>query len=145
MAETYLRWTPVPDVVAPCAYIVLCTDPVDHTVRLCFSAVRDAPPREVVIRFGRDVMACMSHEEFAHPWHMDDSTGEVPRIGGRWGKYTFPLLEVRDSVWLATFSDSQIEDERRAVARHFRFVSLDNTVDVLTNGDATAEWVPAAP
>jgi hypothetical protein len=31
-----------------------------------------------------------------------------------------------------------------AVMRHFRFVSLDKTVDLLTVGDAEAEWVPPA-
>lgn len=143
MTETYSRWEPVAGVAAPCAGIVLHADPADTRVLLRFSQVRDAPGRDLLVRFGRDVLACTSHDEFVHPWQADGATGEVPRLPPPWDRYAFPLLLVDGSHWLASFADSQILDEHRALARHFRFVSLDNTVDVLTIGDAEAEWVPA--
>src|SRR5687768_6032595 len=142
MTETYTRWDAVSGIVMPCADIVLHADPVDLTVRLRFSGVRDGGDRDLLIRFGRDVVACMSHDEFVHPWQAYVPAGDVPRLEGRWSAYAFPLLVVSGSRWLASFGDGQILDEQRAAIRHFRFVSLDNTVDVLTAEPASAEWIP---
>jgi hypothetical protein len=142
--ESYARWQPVPDVTTPCAEIVLYADPGATTVRLRFSLVRDAAPRDLVLGFGRDVVACTSYEEFAHPWQLATGDGAVPRLAEPWAGYAFPLLLVQPSRWLASFSDYQLDDERRSAAAHYRLVSLDNTVDVLTTGRVTAEWVAAA-
>jgi hypothetical protein len=143
--ETYVRWQPVFDVDSPCAHIVLCTNADDLSIRLCFSAVQGAAPRDLLLRFGSDVLASMSHDEFVHPWNAGDPAGDVPRLGHAWPGFAFPLLEVQDSRWLASFSDSQISDDQRVAARHLRFVSLDNTVDVLTLGEIGAAWVAPAP
>ncbi|WP_018906391.1 hypothetical protein ABL841_18280 [Variovorax paradoxus] len=145
MQETYIRFAPVRDVVAPCAYIVLCTEPGGHTVRLSFSNIRGASARDLLVRFD-SVMACMSHTEFAHPWEATP-TAEIPRLEGRWDGYAFPLLEVKNSQWLASFTDFQTIGLARSMPRHFRFVSLDNVVDLLMYGDGavTAEWIVATP
>jgi hypothetical protein len=145
MQETYIRFTPVADVAAPCAYIVLRTEPGCHTVRLSFSNMRGEPPRDLVLHFD-SVMACMSHTKFAHPWEAM-RIAELPRLEGRWNGYAFPLLEVRNSQWLASFGDFQSMGLERKIVRHFRFVSLDNIVDLLMYGDGvvTAEWVVATP
>lgn len=139
--ETYIPFTPVADVIAPCAYAVLCTEPGDCTVRLSFSNVRGAPARDLLVRFD-SVMACMSHTKFSHPWEAMSIT-ELPRLEGEWDGYAFPMLEVKDSCWLATFTDYQAIGLAREAVRHFRFLSLDNLVDVLMHGDGvvTAEWV----
>lgn len=139
--ETYLRFTPVPNLDAACGHITLCIGPEEQIVRLGFSAVRGAPPRDLVVRFDSGVMASMSHEEFVHPWQEAANIGEVPRLAGTWAGYSFPLLEVRNSQWLRSFSDGQIFGWQREAARHFRFVSLGQIVDVLTAGDVGAEWV----
>jgi hypothetical protein len=141
MTEQYARWEPVAGVNAPCFHVVLHDDPADLTVLLRFSAVTGGVDDDLLIRFGRDVVACMSHDEFVHPWQAYDDGAPVPRLGGEWASYAYPLLLVSDSRWLASFSDSQILDDQRAAARHFRFVSFDNTVDVLTVGEAVAEWI----
>lgn len=146
MTEQYTRWEPAAGVNAPCSDVILHADPADLTVLLRFSAVTDGIERDLLIRFGRDVVACMSHDEFVHPWQAYDDVAPVPRLAGEWAPYAYPLLLVSDSRWLASFSDSQILDDQRAAARHFRFMSFDNTVDVLTVGEAVAEWVtPAHP
>jgi hypothetical protein len=141
MTEQYTRWEPVAGVEVPCFDVVLHADPVDLTVLLRFSAVTSVLEHDLLIHFGRDVVACMSHDEFVHPWQAYGDVAPVPRLAGKWAPYAYPLLLVSDSRWLASFSDSQILDNERAAARHFRFVSFDNTVDVLTVGDAVAEWV----
>ena len=73
--------------------------------------------------------------------------GRDSPVEGRWDSYAFPLLEVRDSQWLASFTDVQTIGLARKITRHFRFVSLDNVVDLLMYGDGavTAEWVVATP
>jgi hypothetical protein len=144
VTETYARWDAVPGIGMPCADIVLHADPTDLTVRLRFSGMRDGGGRDLLIRFGHEAIACTSHDEFVHPWHADTAAGDVPRLDGQWSAYAFPLLRVSGSRWLASFGDGQILDEQRAAIRHFRFVSLDNTVDVLTAGDPSAEWIPAS-
>jgi hypothetical protein len=107
--------------------------------------VRGGGERDLRVRFGRDVVACMSHREFAHPWQAYGDAAEVPRLAGPWAAYAYPLLLVGNSRWLASFGDGQIPDFERALVRHFRFVSLGNTVDVLTTGDASAEWAARPP
>jgi hypothetical protein len=144
MTESVSRWHPVSDVESPCGDIVLHAEPGAVTARLTFSTVRDRPPRDVLVRFGR-VLACASHEEFAHPWNTLNPAEPWPRLEGEWATYAYPLLEVHNSQWLASFSDSQVLDPERAAARHYRFVSLDNIVDVLTLEEAQAAWVPPAP
>jgi hypothetical protein len=144
MNETYTRWSPVPDVTAPCADIVLHAEPGDVTARLRFSLVRDAAPRDLLLRFGREVAACASHDEFLHPWQADETAGEVPRLAGDWVGYAYPLLRVHDSRWLASFGEGQLVDYQHVTLTHYRLVSMDNTVDVLTAGEPSAEWVPPA-
>jgi hypothetical protein len=140
--ETYARWEPVAGVTSPCG-ILLEVGPSTVTARLRFSAV-GAAPRDLLLTFAGRVVACMSHEEFAHPWHAEELDAEVPRLDGRWARYAFPLLEVRNSRWLASFSDSQILDPDRPGLTHYRLVSLDNTVDVLAAGGVAAAWVSPA-
>ena len=142
--EAYSRWQPVPGVATPCSDIELHVADEATVARLRFSRVKGASPRDLLVRFERGVVGCMSHEEFAHPEQADAQAGEVPCLGGPWSAYAFPLLRVHASRWLASFSDGQLLDERRAAASHYRLVSLDNTVDVLTTGAVAAEWVPAA-
>ncbi|HEU4630108.1 MAG TPA: hypothetical protein VFS08_10175, partial [Gemmatimonadaceae bacterium] len=141
VTETYTRFQPVDGVAAPCAAAVLHGKPAAVTVRLVFSDVRGNPGRDLLVHFGREVVACMSHDAFVHPWQVDNATGEVPCLDAPWAQYAFPLLLVEGSHWLASFSDSQVGDGERAVARHFRFVSLANIVDVLALGDVEAEWI----
>jgi hypothetical protein len=142
--ESYTRWEPASGIASPCADIVLHGDPRSTTVLCRFSEVRGALPRDLAIRFGTDVVASMSHEEFVHPWQRESRGALVPRLEGEWRRYAFPLLEVHDSEWLASFSDGEILEPDRVGLRHFRLVSLDNTVDILARGTPEAEWVAPA-
>ena len=84
MTEIHNRFQPVDGVATPCAAAVLHADPAAVTVRFVFSDVRGSPGRDLLVRFGREVIACMSHDEFVHPWQMDKATGEVPRLDAPW-------------------------------------------------------------
>lgn len=84
----------------------------------------------------------MSHTKYAHPWETYP-IAEIPQLGGNWDSAAYPLLEVKDSLWLDAFSATQSVGLDRDTVRHFRFVSLDNIVDVLVYGQCvlTIEWV----
>lgn len=136
--ERYERWDIVPEVLTPCAQVDIRYDR-EHSARLRFGLMRDNPDRDLLITFDH-VFALMSHEEFAHPWNKV-TDGDVPRLTGKWQQYSYPLLIVHDSRWLASFTDSQILDFQREQARHYRLCSLDNTVDFLVAGSTKADWV----
>lgn len=141
--ERYDAWAPLDGIASPCASVVLHAA-YDVTVRLLFSEMRNAPPRDLLISFQERVFACTSFEEFVHPWEWEER-GQVPRLGDPWAGYTFPLVRISDSRWLASFSDSQILAPERPSITHYRFLSLDNIVDVLAAGPVLSEWVaPAA-
>ncbi len=139
--ESYARWEIVADIDFPCASIVLHADSDELTVLMRFSAVRGAPKLDLLLEFEPQVLACMSHEELVYPY-MGHERPKVPTLDG---VYTFPLLHVRESRWVASFPDSQLLDHQRADANHYRMFSLDNIVDVLTEGQVTAKWVPPLP
>lgn len=141
MQETYSRLSSVENIDGPCAFIVLCTEPSAHWIRLCFSKIVGATSRDLVMRFD-SVIACMSHTKYAHPWEASPIT-EIPQLGGRWGSAAYPLLEVKDSLWLDSLSESQSVGLDRDTVRHLRFVSLDNIVDVLVYGKCVVvtEWI----
>lgn len=139
--ESYSQWETVPAVVAPFGDIILHTDRAAFTVLLRSSGLGQGPSRDLLVQCGENVIACMSHDEFAHPWNGSDEIRQVPKLEGEWARFAYPLLKVKDSEWLATFSSSQILDDQRSATTHLRFVSLDNTVDLLFVGKASAEWV----
>ena len=96
--------------------------------------------RDLMLDFGPHVFAFMSHDEFLHPWNDDSHHGSVPKLGEAWARYAFPLLRVHDSRWVASFGDSQLLWGDRETVTHYRIVSLDHTVDVLTSGMVSAAW-----
>jgi hypothetical protein len=76
------------------------------------------------------------HEEFAHP-HVD-ADDKLPALPGSRGGY--PLLEVRNSEWIASFSESRLQGDG-SLPQHFQFLSLSYFVDVLSYILPTAEWI----
>jgi hypothetical protein len=112
--ESYSRWELVRGIDLPCADILVEIGVARTAIRLRSSVMSDGPPRDLLLDFGPRILACMSHEEFVHSWNGTRSTEAVPTLGGRWERYAFPLLQVHNSEWLASFSDSQVLDPERA-------------------------------
>ena len=107
---------------------------------MIFSEVVNGPDSDLQISFGR-VPAYTAYEEFAHPWNTS-STKPPPKLNGRWENYCFPLLIVKDSRWLDSFSESQLINSPECV--HYRLVTLDQIVDVLCNKGPKADWIKAS-
>lgn len=140
-AERYEAWNPVEGIERPAGGIEV-SEKGYLTLRLLFSTGVDASPQDLIVEFLGGVPAYMAHEEFVHPWNEVPNPNPVPRLSGRWSNYGFPCLKVHDSAWLTSFSEPQLASFPDCI--HFRFLSLDKTIDVLTIGPVEAHWAPAS-
>jgi len=137
--ERYEKWEPVEGITTP-VYCAFINEDYDRlTVTLIFSDILDGLDKDLRIHLGR-VPAYTVHEEFVHPWNTY-TTEPAPKLEGRWDNYNFPLLIVKNSVWLRSFSEIQLFHYPDSI--HYQFVTLDQTVDVLCNNLPEASWIEA--
>lgn len=136
--ERYEKWEPVEGITTPvyCAFVNEDYDGL--TVTLIFSVMLDGLNKDLRIHFGR-VPAYTVHEEFVHPWNTYVSEPAPTLEAGRWENYNFPLLIVKNSVWLRSFSEIQLFHDPDCI--HYNLVTLDQTVDVLCNGIPKVSWI----
>lgn len=135
--ERYEKWETVEGIVTPVSRAVIEETHRGLGVTLFFSEIVDGLDSNLQINFGR-VPAYAVHEEFAHPWNTHH-TESPPTLDGKWEHYFFPILIVKDSMWLDSFSDSQLIGYPDCI--HYRLITLDQTVDVLCNRTPEASWV----
>lgn len=132
IGERCEAWSSGRTIDVPCAGVTLVEEHGVLRVTLLFSGVVGASLPDLELLF-KGKLALMSHEEFAHPWHYDDNDVVVPRLDSEaWDGRAFPLLLVRGSEWLRSFSDAATAPFSHGTFAHLRIVSLDRTVDVLT-------------
>lgn len=134
MVERQEQWHPVKGIVTPAASASIEQDDEGLVVTLLFSNIIDGLETDLRIAFGR-VRAYTVYGEFVHPWNRFQK--EFPKLPGKWGKYTFPLLLIHDSEWLSWLSDLLIPP----LPIHYRFVTLDQIVDVLCTKPPEVSWV----
>ena len=130
-------WEPVPGLDLPCADIAFAYGPPDVlTVTMRFS--------NVVAGRGKDLQLCFSGA-IALRWE-SESFGLIPIPGPlpkcrdeKWSEWSFPLLRVERSSWLAE------HDARHPVAAearvHFALISMNDLLHVLAFSDVDAQWV----
>ncbi len=106
------------------------------TVTLIFSDILDGLDKDLRIHLGR-VPAYTVYEKSVHPWNAY-TTEPAPTLEGRWDNFNFSLLIVKNSVWLRSFSEIQLFHALDSI--HYQFVTLDQTVDVLSNNVPEAAW-----
>jgi hypothetical protein len=139
MSESFRRWEPILGITSPCGDIRISNYGDALQLLLKFSVVKGGIARDLRLLFPWDhVVGFTSWQEFAHPWNTQSILDTLPRLRDPWPEYAFPTLEVYDSTLVAAFDEGQ-----RLVypnVRHFRFVTLDHTVDVLTTSEPRAEW-----
>ena len=135
--ERYEKWEPVGSVYTPAARAVIREDHKGLLVNLIFSETVDGSESDLQISFGR-VPVYAIYEEFVHPWNYH-KTESPPKLEEKWQDYSFPLLVVKDSIWMQSFSDSQLLNHPECI--HYRLVTLDQTVDVLCNRVPEVAWV----
>jgi hypothetical protein len=129
-----VKWEPVPGIQSHCGAISFNLDSRDElTVRMHFSLERD-----LLLKFPGVIALQWEEESFCmillpRPW---------PQIGaGDYPTWTFPLLQVEHSAWLAEYQAGfpvRPGTERRV---HFALVSLDDLVHILALPEVSASWV----
>ena len=135
--EYFEKWEPVGGIHTPVARALIKEDHDGLVVTLIFSEIVDGLDSDLQIYFGR-VPAYTVHEEFVHPFMIYDIE-PPPRLNGRWERYYFPILLVKNSVWVGSFSDSQLINYPECI--HYRLITLDKTVDVLCNEAPKVSWI----
>ena len=134
ISEREEKWEPVEGIVTPAARAVIDESHRGLVVTMVFSEIVDGLKLDLRINFGR-IRAYSVYEEFIHPW--SQSREEFPRLTGEWERYTFPLVLVQNSEWVSWLSDLIIPP----TPIHYRFVTLDQIVDVLCNKAPAVTWV----
>src|SRR3954466_16007620 len=98
--ERYEKWEPVKEVTTPVVRAIVKEDHEGLSVTLVFSEIVGGHNRDLQIAFGR-VPAYAVYEEFVHPW-MASNAEPPPRLVGKWENMYFPLLLVKNSMWLGS-------------------------------------------
>ena len=133
MSQTFDRWLAVPDVVEPFAGISVVSRGDGAT-----TLYLHAKGRDLRVTF-RQIWALTIHEEFAHP--DVDGNFDFPLLINNPGAY--PLLTVKNSQWLESFSDTRLAT-LPGTPIHYQFISMSYIVDVLSYVRPEAEWVHPA-
>ena len=102
-----------------------------------FSRVKDGRKDDLELRFSGLTAMRWADECFGSI--VDTKKMPLPRCrAGQWAGWTFPLLIVGDSTWIASYQDPPIVKGRR----HFYLVSMNALVDVLALPNVEARWIP---
>ncbi|MBW4582638.1 MAG: hypothetical protein KME42_23960 [Tildeniella nuda ZEHNDER 1965/U140] len=139
--ERYEKWEPVEGITNPVHCARINEGEQGLSITLIFSKTVDGLHAKLRINFVGRTPAYTVHEEFVHPWNVA-FVEPIPKLEGKWVGWTFPLLIVKHSTWLKSFSESQIVGYADSI--HYRLMTLDKIVDVLYDGVPEASWVQQA-
>ncbi|SRR6266498_1102867 len=134
--ERQEKWEPIAGIESPAGGAFVAEDHEGLTVTLLFSEIADGPDSDLRIKFGR-VVAYSAYEEFVHPW---EAVNEATRLCGRWESYIYPLLKVKNSKWMASLPHLSLVNPNCV---HYRLLTIDKVVDVLSSKKPEASWVDA--
>jgi hypothetical protein len=138
IVERAEKWKPVEGIVTPTARALVKENHEGLTVVLKFSEIVNGPQCDLLINCGR-VPAYSVYGEFVHPWN--GPATDYPTLAGDWDDYTYPLLQIQDSEWMNSLAERLIPDTALV---HYRFVTLDQIVDVLCTKLPEVGWIKAA-
>lgn len=131
--QEYERFEPSPDVPGIAQTVEVFLTETDLTLNMHFWNGRDVQTLNVVFD---DHVALSSYEEMHHPLALIEDNH--PEIGfGKYPKGAYPILKVVKSSWLSSFSE---RDWQYGNVVHYKFISQDNIVDVLTGRAPEMSW-----
>jgi hypothetical protein len=133
-AEKQEKWEPIEGIVTAVASAEVAEDRDGLTVTLLFSQIVGGSSSDLRVQFGR-VLAYTVYEELMHPW---ETSQTAPRLEGRWERYIYPLLQIKDSRWMSSLPNCLFVYPD---AIHYRFLTLDQVVDVLCTKPPEVDWV----
>ena len=132
--EKQEKWEPVEGIVTPVASALVDEDRDGLIVTLLFSKIVDGCSADLQVKFGR-VLAYSVYDEILYPW---ETTDTPPRLEGKWERFIFPLLHIKDSRWISSLPNCLFVYPE---AIHYRFLTLDEIVDVLCRKPPEVSWV----
>lgn len=138
MENEVIPWVPLDDIPqSPCG-IAVAGEPEFVTVRAAYSQY--GGERDLLIDIAAEVYGCFG--EISGP--AVALAPSYPRIEDpRWPRYLWPLMEIRNSTWLALHRDGLWGPDQ--AYRHYRIVSEGGSFDALTREPVFARWAAPAP
>jgi hypothetical protein len=131
------KWEPIDGITTPASHALIEEVREGLFVTLVFSQIQEGRDADLKINFGR-VPAYSVHEEFVHPWNSYKADAP-PELAENWSGWSFPLVIVKNSVWLQSFSEIQMLNYKNSI--HYRLITLDQTVDVICNTVPEVIWI----
>jgi hypothetical protein len=134
--ETYVRWTPIGALPEAIVGEIEVRSPEEDRLALI---LRCDPPAQFDVRIeARGAMIFEVCGEFGSRWQ--ENQVALPKIAG--SKAAWPLLEVLESRWLASLSDTRLRHLSREQYRHFELISRGAQVAILASSEPTAHLIP---
>jgi hypothetical protein len=136
-----VRWEPVTGVDWPCADILFAYSPPDALhVRMRFSNVVGVREADLVLEFSGAIAAQWESESFG----LISLPDLLPKCRSpRWDTWTFPLLRIDNSEWLATYhARNPFGAEGRC---HYVIVTMNDLLHVLARPTLEATWASPLP
>ena len=133
-AERQEKWEPIDGIRTPAASALITEDHDGLIVTLLFSDIVDDGDFDLRLKFGR-VLAYTVYEEFVHPWETSEA---APRLDGKWETTIYPLLQIKDSRWIASLPNFLTHHPDSI---HYRLLTLDEIVNVLCSKPPEVSWV----
>lgn len=135
---TASEWTPVPDIVGPCAGIVferpMTADLLNVT--MLFSLVSGLPNRDLRLQFTRPLLLKWEQECPG----LELVPKKLPKCSDpQWSGWTFPLLKVEGAEWMDLLRT--VYQDPGEKYSHFLLVSMGDLVQVVAESAVSSEWV----
>jgi len=132
-----LIWDPLPGLDFPCADMSFAYNPPYRVIaRMRFSNIVNGPSSDLQLSFSGAIALRWESESFG----LIPLPKPLPKCRSEsWSRYTFPLLRVEHSSWLAEHEAYYLlAAEGRA---HFALVSLNDLLHILALPDVDTQWI----
>jgi hypothetical protein len=139
MSERCETWKPIRHIEFPCADISFARGG-NGVVRalMHFSRVRNGASQDLELLFSGTIGLRWAPEHFAFTASLPILSKPLPKIaGGQWSGWTFPLLNVFESPWLASYQGLPGTERRQ----HFWLVAMNDEVHIIALPEVTARWI----
>ena len=140
MAEHSVMWEPIAGIDSPCADLSFSYASTGRLrVLMHFSRVAKGPTEDLELVFSGVIAQRWVDEGFGSIF--EPARGLLPKCRSElWSGWTFPLLTVRESSWLATFQSIPGLPGAQHL-QHFALICMNDLLDVLALSDVAARWV----
>jgi hypothetical protein len=139
MMQHCTKWEPVSGIDNPCADIAFTYEGPDAvSITMHFSSVNNGSQRDLLLKFRGAISLRWESESFG----LIPIAKILPKCEGNWAAWTFPLLRIEHSDWLATYkSHNPVASENRV---HFTLIALNDLLHVLALPDVNVTWAADA-